>query len=130
MKNLDKDLQEYFTVTYHDSHPGCVNEDFDGDGIVDYALLLRTKVKGKNVERVVVLKGKIEQSFIPIDLDDLKDRTGSFFIRYVPPGKIKEWNTDKTIVISRPAFELVLFEAASRVYFWQENELHFIQTSD
>ena len=130
LKDLDNDLQEYFTATYHNSHPGCIQEDFDGDGLADYALLLRAKTKDKTIERISVLKGKKEQSFISINLDELKDRVGSFFIRYVPPGKIKEWNTNKTMVISRPAFELVLFEAASRVYFWQEDKFHFIQTSD
>lgn len=135
LKDLDKDVQEYFTKTYGDAHPGCIKEDFDGDGLSDYALLLRTKRNGKSIEKVVVLRGKVNHSFSIINLAELKDRSGSFFIKHVPPGKIKKWEETerhrmKTFIIKLPGFELVLFEAASRIYFWKGNKFYFIQTSD
>lgn len=135
LKDLDKDVQKYFIETYRDARPGCIKEDFDGDGLSDYALLLRAKIKRRSIEKVVVLRGKGNESFDSINLEELTDRIGSFFIRHVPPGKIKKWEETerhkmKTVVIKLPGFELVLFEAASRVYFWKDNKFHFIQTSD
>lgn len=138
LKDLDKDLQEYFTDTFGDAHPGCIEEDFDGDGVTDYALLLlsESKVEGKLIEKLIVLRGKGEQKFIPIELEEVREVTGSSFvirnsfIRHIPPGKIKEWDSNRTLTIKNPGFESVLFEAASRVYFWETGKFHFIQTSD
>jgi hypothetical protein len=135
LEDLDKDVREYFARAYPNGHPGCVEEDFDGDGLLDYALLLRTEVDGKTTEKVVVLRGRGDQSFVPINLDVLNDRSGSFFVRYVPPGEIRKWQETtrskmKTIILKHPGFELVLYESASRVYYWRGKRFHSVQSSD
>jgi len=131
---LSPDLREYFAHNYRGSRPGCVEADFDGDGTRDYALLLREKTGGAVLERLVVLRGKSDGSFIPLTLETLKDQLGDFYIRAVAPGKIRKSAVDsgkeETITLKRPAFELVLYEAASRVYFWSGDKFRPIQTSD
>ncbi len=119
LKGLDADLREYLAENNRRAEPGCIEKDFDGDGVQDYALLLRNETN--ETERFVVLRGKADGSFIPLTLDVLKDRLGSFYIRSVPPRKI---------TLGRPGVELVLFEAASRVYFWSGGNFHSIQTSE
>jgi hypothetical protein len=109
---LSPDLREYFAQKYRGSRPGCVEEDFDGDGTQDYALLLRKKTGRAVVERLVVLRGKSDGSFIPLTLETLKDRLGNFYIRAVAPGRIRKSAVDsgkeETITLKRPALELVL----------------------
>lgn len=130
LKDLNEDVQKYFATTYAESHPGCTKEDFDGDEEADYALLLRTKIKGKIIERLVVLKGKGGKNFTPINLDQYDERTGDSFLRSVLPGKIRDLTGTEIVTINHPGFEIILFEAASRVYFWRGGNFHFIQTSD
>jgi len=130
LKDLNEDVQEYFSEKYPNSHPGCIKEDFDGDGVVDYALLLRTNIKGRIIERLVVLKGENGKKFIPIDLDESDERIGDSFLRLIPAGRVEKCDRTETVTIDHPGFEIVLFEAASRVYFWKEGKFNFIQTSD
>jgi hypothetical protein len=130
LRDLNEDVQEYFAEKYPNSHPGCIKEDFDGDGLVDYAFLLRTNIKGIIIERWVVLKGKNGKEFIPIDLDESDERIGDSFLRPIPAGKVEKCDRTETVTLDRPGFEIVLFEAASRVYFWKGRKFDFIQTSD
>jgi hypothetical protein len=130
LKNLNEDVKKYFATTYAESHPGCTKGDFDGDGEADYALLLRAKIKEKIIERLVVLKGKGGKEFMAINLDQYDERTGDSFLRSVPAGKIKDSTGTEMVTTNHPGFEIVLFEAASRVYFWRAGKFHFIQTSD
>lgn len=130
LRDLNEDVQEYFIEKYPNSHPGCIKEDFDGDGLVDYALLLRTNIKGRIIERLVVLKGKNGKEFIPIDLDEFYGRIGDFFLRPIPVSKVEKCDRTEIVTLDRPGFEIVLFEAASRVYFWKGGKFNFIQTSD
>ncbi len=129
LMDLNKDVQEYLRETYHDSQPGCIKGDFDGDGIADYALLL-SKTEGKIGVRLVVLKGKSSNDFVPFELDEFDERIKDIFLRPIPPGKIVNWDRTQTVSIDRPGFELVIFESASYVYFWKDGRFGFIQTSE
>jgi hypothetical protein len=129
-KDLNEDVREYFAEKYPNSHPGCIKGDFDGDGLIDYALLLRTNIKGRIIEKLVVLKGENGKKFILIDLDESDKRVGDSFLRHIPAGRVEKCDRTETVTIDRPGFEIVLFEAASRVYFWKEGKFSFIQTSD
>jgi hypothetical protein len=131
IKDLNQDVQQYFREEYVDSDPGCIEEDFDGDGIVDYALLLRTDLAGKAVERFVVLKGEGKDRFTPINLIESHQRIGDSFLRLVPSGTVVRNSAGtETVTLNRPGFEIVLFESASRVYFWESGKFRFVQTSD
>jgi hypothetical protein len=124
-KDLDRDVQDYLREEHRDSDPGCIEEDFDGDGLQDYAVLIQRKERAKTVERLVALRGAEGDNFVPITLDTFRDRIGSFFI--LP---VRARNSMKQTRNSRPRFKLVLFESASRVYLWKGNSFTTIQTSD
>jgi hypothetical protein len=135
LDGLDPDLRQYLAAIDHRQEPGCVKGDFDGDGTQDYALLLRKQIDETTTERLVVLLGRADGSFTPVSLEILKDRLGSFYIRPLPPGKIGKWaevegSKRESMTLEHPGIELVLYEAASRAYFWSNGKFHSVQTSD
>jgi hypothetical protein len=130
LRDLNKDVQEYFAQRYPKSDPGCIKEDFDGDGVFDYALLLRKNMGEEPVEKLVVLKGINKKEFMAIEISTFHERIGDIFLRRVQAGRIEGLDRTESTTLDRPGFEIVLFEAASRIYFWKNGNFVFIQTSD
>jgi hypothetical protein len=127
---LEGDLIEYFKQNFANENPGCVSADFNGDGTIDYAVLLVREEQKMTIEKVVVFKGQQNGEFIPINLYTIRDRFHDFYLQKITPGKIKEVDSEYSVIIKNPAFALNLFESASRVYFWDGKIFRNIQTSD
>jgi hypothetical protein len=132
LRDLYDDLQNYFKKTYPDLHPGYVYGDFNGDGITDYALLIRCKDHNSKIEKFIVFIGQGKESFSTIVIDQWNDELSlkNLFLSIIQPGKIREGDSSKIKILKFQGIKLSLFEAASRVYFWDNNKFSFIQTSD
>ena len=134
-RDLESDLRQFWAEKNPDATPGCIAADFNADGATDYALLLIKENNGKRTEDLVILLGARDGGFKKMSLDTLTDRLGAFFLRPVLPSMITPWDKrsgKKTGSISIPyvGVELVLFEAAARVYYWRDGGFASIQTAD
>jgi len=89
LESLEDDLKEYFKQNFANENPGCVSADFDGDGTIDYAVLLLREEQKMATEKVIVLKGQQNGKFIPINLYTIHERIHDFFLQKITPGKIK-----------------------------------------
>lgn len=131
-EDLYEDLQRYFQDKYRDSYPGYVYSDFNGDGITDYAVLIRCEISNRITEKFVVFMGKGKDAFQAIDIAEWDDELSlkNLFLHFVFPGTIKAWDSSSTVKLMSGGVELTLFEAASRVYYWDNGKFRFVQTSD
>ena len=131
-KDLDRDLQNHFKEKYPDSHPCFLSGDFNGDGIADYAILLRCEVFQKMNEKFIVLLGTKKGSFQWINIYQWDDVLSlkNIYLCIILPGKIKELDSSKIKILKLPGIEVNLFESASQVFYWDKDKFNFIQTSD
>lgn len=135
LEDLNEDLQAHLRFNYGNAQPGYVKDDFDGDGFMDYALLL-LKNEAKPMEKLVVLRGQGNGTFVPTALFEIGGEVASSymlkncFIRCIPPGEVEEWDHTRKVVIQYPGIEWINWESSSCVYYWQNGEFHHIWTSD
>lgn len=131
-RDLYDDLQNYLKKKYPDLHPGYVHGDFNGDGITDYALLIRCEDHNSIIEKFIVLLGQGKDSFSTFVIDQWNDELSlkNLFLSIIQPGKIRERDSFKIKILKFQGIKLNLFEAASRVYYWDNDKFNFIQTSD
>jgi len=132
MTDLNQDLQDYFVHNFPNSSPGYVASDFNGDGKLDYAALLICLEKKKSTIRFVVFMARKDDSYSCLKIHKWSEKLylSNLYLNIVKPGKIQEWDSERIITIEHPGIALVLFEAASRVYYWKRGQFNYIQTSD
>lgn len=130
--DLDKGLQEYLGGSPSQSSPGYLTDDFTGDNIIDHAVLLISKKKPSNNLKFVIIVGNKKDSYKWFEIHEWRGEIylRNIYIVRVIPGEVKEHDSIKTIIINNPGVKLVLYEAASRVYYWDNNKINYIQTSD
>jgi len=132
LRDLYEDLQKYFQEKFPKSHPGFLHGDFNGDGIMDYAILIRFKSTKKTIEKFIVLLGKENNSFNQINIDQWDDELylNNLYLRIAKPGKIKEFDSSRIIKLNLTGIELKLFESASQIYYWDKGKFNIVQTED
>jgi len=132
LKDLDRDLQDYFVANYPNLNPGYLSSDFNGDNILDYTFLLVCEQASKTVIRFIVLMGEKDSAYDLIEIQQWSEQPflKNLYLHIVRPGNIKEWDSSRTVSLKFPCIELVLFESASRVYYWGDGKFKYIQTSD
>lgn len=133
--DLEEDLQMFWAERYQNVSPGCVDADFNGDGLSDFALLLKGEKDGLPFLDLVVLLQTNRDEYRAVRLDTLKDRLKSYSVRSVQPRALVSWEdrmlpTAKRATMEHVGFELQLFEAASRVYYWKDGAFVSVQTAE
>ncbi len=130
--DLGKGLQEYFGGSPSQSSPGYVTDDFTGDNIIDHAVLLISEKKHSNKLKFVIIIGNKKGSYKWFEIHEWKGELylGNTYLVRVRPGEVKEYDSMKTRFIKNPGVKLVLYESASRVYYWENKKISYIQTSD
>lgn len=125
--------KSYFRNRYSNLNPSLVCRDFDGNGFLDFALLLKSKGDRDGITVFVIFlqfdRNKFEKKYrlnIGIyqgDLFILPKETGELLENVEEPRKIK---------LKNAAVELVYFEKSSVAYYWSEKTKKFesIWTSD
>lgn len=124
----DMDLTSCGMLT---EQPGIVQADFDGNGILDYALLLiSTKVKreyahpnGRILYLVgtffVVFQGQREGKYQPILIETRETwLPSSLGLAMARPGRFKTWDSSKTLELKNPAIERYICEQQAAVFYW------------
>ncbi len=128
----DMDLISCGTLT---EQPGIVQADFDGNGIVDYAILLiSTKVKREYTDRnerilylvdtfFVVFQGRREDQYEPILIETRETwLPSSVGLAMARPGRFKTWDSSKTLELKNPAIERYICEQQAAVFYWDTDK--------
>ncbi len=126
LSDLEAVTLKYFTEQYPHQIPGMVSADFDGNGLADYALLLKGQAFDKNNTDsearilLVVFMQMDHGKFTRFVLNDEIVLLHRLFLRPVRKGKVDIFinDTRASVSISFPAFEYVCFEAYSTLFFW------------
>jgi hypothetical protein len=74
---LANEAREEFIEYHPNANPGWVKGDFNGDGLLDYAVLLYKKEKGTIYQRLIVLLATAEKTFTVKTL--VKSHEGDFY---------------------------------------------------
>ncbi len=103
--------------------PSMIRADFDGNGVADYALLVREEAGAEPDEIFAVLMGqgrgrynRAAQAFFGILLDGV-------YLGYAPAGAVLSPAPGSTIVrepvtLAHPAVKLIYLNSASNAFYW------------
>ena len=129
--------------------PGVVAGDFNGDGLVDYALLLfrrkeppsgrsrrvasaprATSTFGYAEVRIMVLMSTSVSGFVLANLPNRDGRGISYPVsrqlRSVARGStIRSYDGKETVILANPAFSSVACESSEVIYFWDVKRKSF-----
>lgn len=116
---------------------GLLRADFNGDGVDDFAVLLRSKNSHRRengdlyrYQVVAFISGK-DKKHEPKVLTENEDFYPPItFITIRKPGKIREFETGKTTAIKNPAIDLTYCGKSSVTYLWKGKKFSEIWTSD
>jgi hypothetical protein len=136
VEERDPDTRAFLVAHFAKSNPSIIHADFDGDGLSDYAVLLK-KDKGTSARFVAVLcpvSGALKTVY---DLD-LTGSTGDVYLKRIPPGvrvsqtEAIEPETIAPVRLRSAGIQLVYFEKAAVVVFWNPklHKMQEIQTGD
>jgi len=133
----NSDTQEFIKGHFPKNSPSVVHSDFDGDGHLDYALLLKDGKSG-TTKLVVLLCSGDNQCKSVFDVD-VTSSSGEVFIRPVPIGsKVSQTDAIETkdypspVKLRSTGIELTYFGQAKVVYYWnrKNKKVEAVQTED
>jgi hypothetical protein len=135
--DLDSYTKTSFISNYSLVCPGIVTGDFDGNGLYDIGLLTINSDKTNNMTLVILLQNHQQHFTTAYTLQIDKAYYGNTFI--IPCASGKTISQTKAIdsainntILKYDSIELMYFEKASIVLYWDENRGYFasIQPSD
>jgi hypothetical protein len=127
MRNyLDENKENYSTV---------LKGDFNGDKLGDIALLVKCKSKNtkgvRSTEKLAILLQEAGGKYRIIVLEEYPYIDDSIYLRAITLGKIiREFDSSKKIILRNIGIERIYFEKSSGVFYWENGQFHYIQTSD
>lgn len=127
---LDAFAKDVFKKHYPQSNPHLVCRDFDGNGLIDYALLLRnSKKKGKQTIFTIFLQSSHSYFKLAHHLN-LEFYRDDVYIIPIEPGRLLSQTpaTDapsKEIRLKNAAVELVYVGKAALAYYWDDKSKSF-----
>ncbi len=133
----DPDTKAYVLAHFSKRNPSVVRADFDGDGHLDYAALLKSEKSGV-AKFVILLCSENEQCKKACD-EDITSYAGEAFIKAVPIGRrvsqteaIDTKDNPTPVRLSSTGIELTIFEKVTVVYYWntKHKKIETIQTGD
>jgi hypothetical protein len=126
--DLVRDDQQLWRQYHRGICPGLAEVDFDGSGNKFVALALVRQARGKQWERIVVVRqspnGLESHTIIPV-----------FESSYVvvwqrPPEIVAQWDSGQRTRILHESLVVEQMEASSRSYYLKDGRFRFVQTSD
>ncbi|MGB2677215.1 MAG: hypothetical protein WAN12_09050 [Candidatus Acidiferrum sp.] len=137
LKELDSDTRAFFLRRFPKGNPSVVHGDFDGDGHLDFAILLRDNKSGVTKLEVLLCSGVGQ--YKSVYTLDLGAHSGSVYIRPVPIGsKVSETDAIDTkdnlppLKLRSTGIRLTYFEQAEVVLYWNRDhkKIEEVQTAD
>jgi len=134
---LDPLAKEVFNEHYPNLNPSLVCRDFDGNGFLDFAVLVRTsKIKDGNTVFAIFLQSEPRQFRLEFNLN-MEFYRNDVFILPVEAGEIlKETDAiegpERKVKLKNPAVHLIYIGKSAVAYYWDEKAKKFdsIWTSD
>jgi len=130
LNDLEEGLRQEFADGYPGRNPAFISSDFDGNGRLDYALLLLGKKSGRAIVRLVVLLHAPKGKFKAMSLEEISEFLESVFIRVRAPGKVQEHDSKKIIITRVPGIERSFFEKSAGVFYWDGRRFRFVAAAD
>ncbi len=133
----DSDTKAFILAHFAKRNSSVVRADFDGDGHLDYAVLLKNQKSGV-AKFVVLLCSENEQCKKACD-EDITSYAGEVFIKAAPIGRrvskteaIDNKDNPTPVRLSSTGIEVTYFEKAKVVYCWntKHKKIETIQTGD
>ena len=133
----DSDTRAFILAHFAKRSPSVVRADFDGDGHLDYAVLLKNKKSG--VAKFAILLCSENDPCKKAWDEDITSYAGEVFIKAVPiGGRVLQTEAIDTkdypppVRISSSGIEVTYFEKAKVVYYWntKHKRIETIQTGD
>jgi hypothetical protein len=110
-----------------------INADFNGDKLLDWALLVKCKSKDSKSlteKLIILLQKKIGGYNIQVLEEFTEGLDDNLYFVGVPPKKVKEYDTDAIIKLKYRSIERIFDEKSSGIYYWDGNKFRYVQTSD
>jgi hypothetical protein len=136
LSERNSDTRAFILAHFAKRSPSVVRVDFDGDGHIDYAVLLKNKKSG--VAKFVILLCP-ENKHCKKAYDEDISNAGEVFVKAVPIGRrvsqteaIDTKNYPSPVRLSSTGVEVTYFEKAKVVYYWntKHKKIETIQTED
>jgi hypothetical protein len=133
----DPDTRAFILAHFAKRNPSVVRADFDGDGHLDYAILLKNEKSG--VAKFVILLCSEDEQCKKARDEDITSYAGEVFIKAVPTGRgvsqteaIGDKDNPTPVRLSSTGIEVTYFEKAKVVYHWntKHKKIETIQTGD
>jgi len=133
----DSDAKAFIVAHFGKRNPSVVHADFDGDGQLDYALLL--KANESRTARFVILLCADDEHCKKASDEDISSYAGAVLIKTVPIGRYVSQSDAVETKYSPPArkltstgVEVTYFGQAKVVYYWntKHKKIETIQTGD
>jgi hypothetical protein len=137
IQERDSDARTFILAHFPKRNPSVVNADFDGDGRLDYAVLLKDKKSG--ISRFVILLCRENAHCKKACDEDITSSAGAVFIRPVPIGRrvsqtdaIDTKDYPSPVKLSSTGIEVTYFGQAKVIYYWnaKHKKIETVQTED
>ena len=137
LKERDSDTKAFFVQHFPKANPSVVHADFDGDGHLDYALLLRSDKSPAT--KLVVLLCSEDVHCRSVYESDVTGSSDAVYLRPVARGTevsqteaIDTTNNSLPVKLKTSGIEVTYFEKAKVVLYWNRKlkKIEEVQTSD
>ena len=128
--NLDSAMEKYFTTNFPSIKPTVIYDDFDDNGLKDYAVLAQIIKKQEKKNIFAILSQVNKNDYKPTFIVNIGTNMDLNYIISIKAGNI----INQAECIGKPmpsvklkysAIKLVYFEKSAVVYYWNDRECGF-----
>jgi len=128
-ENLNTVTRERFLDADEEAVPGFVAADFNGDGVADYAALLRFPKKAGFGEWLVVFIGVKAGGFQLRLLEKYDGFRDDVYITMEPPGDVNAARPLRIVKLRAPAIARIHPERPPTVFYWEKGRFQRLNIS-
>ena len=130
--DLDLEMRNYLNEN-KENYSTMLRGDFNGDKLVDIAILVKCKSKKglQSTEKLIVLLQISSGKYRIIKLEEYPYVDDSIYLREITSGSIiKEFDSSRKKVLKNIGIERIYFEKSSGIFYWENGQFRYMQTSD
>ena len=137
LNDLAEEAKSEYLEMYPNGNPGWIKGDFNGDGFIDYALLLRNMEDDKAFLRLVVLLSS-DRKFVLVNLIEKYMGHSYWYLGLMPAGTVAK-HTDafdppdkepSELKLKFPAIEYYKAGSSMNLYYFEKNIFNVMTVSD
>jgi hypothetical protein len=120
LEDLSSSTRDDFLKLNSDGSPGAVVADFNGDGLLDCAALVRFPQRQRVGEWLVVFQGRADGDFKLRLLEKYDSFHDDIYLTSEPPGELKVANATRAHQLRSPGITRVHPTRRVTVFYWQK----------